>query len=137
VASSVNATKLYTTAAVSRDDNRVEVDGADPGWLPIVEPAELGGQGGGWDPERLYAAALATCLHQSLVLIASGGGHDLAGSAVRAEISLSKRGAEVYDLTAELTVDLPGVADQGTRRAVVDQAVDHCPLAGGWQVTVR
>ncbi|MGX7825843.1 OsmC family protein [Actinokineospora sp. 24-640] len=133
----MNATKLYSTAAVSRaDTNRVEVDGADPGSLVIAEPVELGGSGGGWDPERLYAAALATCLHQSLVLVASTGGHDTTGSTVRAEVSLGASGAEAYELDAHLVVEIPEVAGAEARRGLVDQAVGHCPLAGGWTVTI-
>ncbi|MFJ6674670.1 OsmC family protein [Actinosynnema sp. NPDC091369] len=125
-------TKLYSTAAVSRD-GRVEVDGAA---LTVTQPAELGGTGGGWDPERLFAAALATCLHQSLVLTASSGGHDTGGSAVRAEVSLSAHGAQQYDLTARLFVELPNVTDEGQRRTLVDRAAQHCPLADGWEVSV-
>ncbi|GGS55113.1 MULTISPECIES: OsmC family protein [Actinokineospora] len=131
----MNGTKLYSTAAVSRDGGRVEVDGAEPDSLAIVQPAELGGSGGGWDPERLYAAALATCLHQSLVIVASSGGHDTSGSSVRAEVTLGESGAEAYDLRARLVVALPNV-DTDDRRQLVDQAVGHCPLAGGWDVSL-
>lgn len=127
--------KLYSTAAVSRD-GRVEVDGAEPTALVVTQPVELGGSGGGWDPERLFAAALATCVHQTLVLIASSGGHDTEGSTVRAEVSLSERGAARYDLDARLFVELPNVTDDEQRRTLVDRAAQHCPLANGWEVSI-
>ncbi|QQQ74123.1 OsmC family protein [Saccharothrix sp. 6-C] len=129
-------TKLYSTAAVSRD-GRVEVDDAEGTALAVTQPVELGGSGHGWDPERLFAAALATCLHQSLVLTASSGGHDTEGSAVRAEVSLSAHGAQRYDLDARLVVELPNVTDDAQRRTLVDRAAQHCPLANGWEVSVR
>ncbi|MFD1146481.1 OsmC family protein [Saccharothrix hoggarensis] len=128
-------TKLYSTAAVSRD-GRVEVDGAEPTALAVTQPAELGGSGGGWNPEGLFAAALATCVHQSLVLLASSGGHDTHGSAVRAEVSLSEHGAQQYEINARLFVELPNVADAEQRRTLVDQAAQHCPLADGWEVSL-
>ena len=37
-------TKLYSTAAVSRN-GRVEVDGAEPTALTVIQPVELGGSG--------------------------------------------------------------------------------------------
>ncbi|MFD0203330.1 MULTISPECIES: OsmC family protein [Saccharothrix] len=128
---------LYTTSAVSRaDSRRVEVEGAEPGGLAIVEPPELGGRGDGWDPERLYAAALATCLHQSLVVLASTEGKDTTGSVVRAQVRLGDHGAQSYTIDARLVVELPNVRDPDRRRELVDRAAQHCPLAGGWDVSV-
>jgi osmotically inducible protein OsmC len=123
---------LYSTAAISRADSRnVRVEGADPPALSIADPRELGGSESGWDPERLYAAALATCLHQSVVLVASAGDVDTTHSAVRAEVQLSERGAERYEVEAHLTVELPDIPDQNRRRELLDQAVRHCPLVKG------
>ncbi|MFE9749466.1 OsmC family protein [Saccharothrix saharensis] len=128
-------TKLYSTSAVSRN-GRVEVDGAEPTALTVIQPVELGGSGGGWDPERLFAAALATCVHQSLVVIASSAGHDTEGSAVRAEVTLSGHGAQQYDLDARLVVELPNITDDDRRRTLVDRVAQHCPLVNGWEVSV-
>ncbi|TQM78685.1 organic hydroperoxide reductase OsmC/OhrA [Saccharothrix saharensis] len=127
--------KLYNTAAVSRN-GRVEVDGAEPTALPVIQPVELGGSGGGWNPEHLFAAALATCVHQSLVLLASSAGHDTEGSTVRAEVTLSGHDAQQYDLAARLVVELPNITDHEQRRTLVDRVARHCPLANGWEMSV-
>jgi lipoyl-dependent peroxiredoxin len=127
--------QLYTTTATSSAD-AVRVDNADPAELRVAAPRELAGQGGGWNSEQLYAAALATCLHQSIVLIASSGGDDVRECGVTASVSLRHVGPEKYDLDARLVVELPGVADDRRRQDLVDLAVSHAPLIGGWPVKV-
>ncbi|GAA1313134.1 OsmC family protein [Saccharothrix xinjiangensis] len=126
------ATNLYSTTAVSNSGS-VRVDGTAD--LPVAAPTELGGPGGGWNSEQLYAASLATCLHQSIVLIASSAGDDTSDCAVSAGVTLRHEGAEKYDVDARLKVELPNVPEQ-RRQALVDLAVSHAPLIGGWPVTV-
>ncbi|MFI9011858.1 OsmC family protein [Actinosynnema sp. NPDC053489] len=126
-------TGLYTARAVSRDD-AVSVEGATPDRLAVHSPGELGGPDGGWNPERLYAAALATCLHQSLVLVSSSAGVDTADASVRAEVTLRTDDGGAYHLDAALRVDLPG-ADPGARERLVGLAAAHCPMVDESQVT--
>ncbi|MFC6093189.1 OsmC family protein [Saccharothrix sp. BKS2] len=126
------ATNLYSTTAVSNAGSVRVDDSAD---LPVAAPTELGGPGGGWNSEQLYAAALATCLHQSIVLMASSAGDDTSGCVVSAGVSLRHEGAEKYDVDARLKVELPNVPEQ-RRQELVDLAISHAPLIGGWPVTV-
>ncbi|GGP54563.1 OsmC family protein [Saccharothrix coeruleofusca] len=129
-----SATQLYTTTAVSTRAS-VRVDDAEPAELAVAAPRELAGPGGGWNPEQLYAAALATCLHQSLAVIASSAGDDLTGCQVTAGVSLRHEGTQTYDLDARLKVELPGVPEE-RRQDLVDLAVSHAPMIGGWHVAV-
>lgn len=127
---------LYRTTAVSdAASGRVRVDGAEPASLPVAAPDALGGPGRAWNPEALYAAALATCLHQSLVLVASERGCDTSGSAVSATVTLRREGGHGYAIDAALEVRLPGVTDEGGRREVVELAKARCPLADGFGVS--
>ncbi len=125
----------YTTRAVS-EDAAVRVEGATPDRLAVHAPKELGGPDGGWDPERLYAAALATCLHQSVVLIASSAGVSTADSAVHAEVTVRGRSAASCELEAALRVELPGASDADERERLIARAAAHCPLVDESQVTV-
>jgi len=118
--------------AVSQD-GQVRVAGVEPETLSLVGDGEGAGQS--WNPERLYAAALATCLHQAVVLAASTGGFDTEDSAVRAEAKLFHDTAQGYSVDARLSVSLPGVPAE-RRQGVVDQATHHCPLVNGWTVEV-
>lgn len=126
---------LYTAEAVSYN-GAVSVDGASPDRLTVRASQELGGPDGGWNPERLYAAALATCLHQSIVLVGSTTGADTGGSAVHAEVTLREHRAESYKMDAAMHVELPGVADAATRERILAQATTRCPLVDESQVTV-
>ncbi|ANZ43343.1 hypothetical protein BBK82_37350 [Lentzea guizhouensis] len=96
----------------------------------------VGDGDGAWDPEKLYAAALATCLHQAVVLAATTGDLDTSGSAVRARVTLNHENAQDYSIDAKLSITLPNVP--GDRRAdLLDQAVRHCPLVNGWSVDLE
>ncbi|ACU35840.1 OsmC family protein [Actinosynnema pretiosum subsp. pretiosum] len=131
----MTAAELHTSIATAAEAG-VVVDGAESGELPTGLPAHLGGRGGGWAPEDLYAAALASCLHQTVVRMAASGGHSTTGSSVSAAVGLRHDGAERLDFEVRFKVELPGVADEAARRDLVDLSVSHCPMVGGWPVDV-
>jgi lipoyl-dependent peroxiredoxin len=131
------STDLYVTTAVSQEGKvRVVDDGHDTAELTVRAPTELGGPGGGWNAEQLYAAAVATCLHQSLVIVASTAGADTSDSAVHVRVTLGEHGAEAYDVAAVARVELPNVDDDGPRGRLVDQAARRCPLVDESQVSL-
>ncbi|NJQ00409.1 OsmC family protein [Streptomyces zingiberis] len=130
---------LYTTAAESRPGvTEVRLGGDGGRTLPVANPTAPGGSpdGDGWAPEQLYAAAVATCMHQALELAAGLRGADTGGSRVTAEVSLEHDGPLRYSLAAEVTVELPGL-DGAVRDAVIDEAVRSCPLVAGVRVNGR
>ncbi len=91
-------TRIQTAAATSRG-GAVDIEGADA--LTVV----AAGEGDGLTAEHLYAAALATCLHQAVVLTASERGVDAEGSSVTVEVTLTHDGAQEYGLAAVLALD--------------------------------
>lgn len=134
------ATNLYTTSVTStggRDGSVRSDDGIVD--LPLKAPQELGGPGGATNPEQLFAAGYAACLHSALVLVASSQGVDTTGSTVQATTRLGKDDGGAYTLAVELTVSLPQ-ADEETRARVLEQAHQTCPYsratAGNIEVTV-
>ncbi|MTE17999.1 osmotically inducible protein C [Streptomyces sp. TRM43335] len=117
---------LYSAEARSlHGTGRVDVSGR--AGLPVGAPGELGGSGHGYDPEQLYAAALATCLHQAVVIAATETGVDPTGSEVTARVRLRTGGGQHYAFAATADVSLPS-ADDGQRERVVAQALRICPL---------
>lgn len=118
---------LYSAQARSlHGTGRVDVSGR--AGLPVGAPGELGGSGHGYDPEQLYAAALATCLHQAVVIAAGETGVDPAGSEVTARVRLSTGGSQHYAFTATADVALPS-ADDAQRERVIAQALRICPIS--------
>ncbi|GAA2435570.1 OsmC family protein [Streptomyces macrosporus] len=117
---------LYRAQARSRHGTgRVDIPGR--AGIPVGAPSELGGSGQGYDPEQLYAAALATCLHQALVIAATETGVDPAGSEVTARVRLSDGGAQHYAFDATAEVSLPS-AEGDRRERVIAQALRICPI---------
>ncbi|WP_410665361.1 OsmC family protein [Amycolatopsis sp. lyj-84] len=108
--------------------------GAGPGGLSMADDQD--GSGDGWNPERLYAAALATCLHQAVVVVASTSDLDTTGSVVRGQVKLIHETGLDYSVDARLSVSLPEIP-QTRRQSVLDQAVIHCPLVNGWPVNLE
>ncbi|HZG05941.1 MAG TPA: OsmC family protein [Streptomyces sp.] len=116
---------LYSAQARSRHGTgRVDISGRDG--LPVGAPEELGGSGQGYDPEQLYAAALATCLHQAVVIAATESGVAPSGSEVTVRVRLSNSGAQNYTFDATADVSLPAAGDQ--RERVVARALRICPV---------
>ncbi|PJE95265.1 osmotically inducible protein C [Streptomyces carminius] len=117
---------LYSAEARSlHGTGRVDVSGR--AGLPVGAPRELGGTGQGYDPEQLYAAALATCLHQAVVIAATETGVDPADSEVTARVHLGDGGAQRYTFAATAEVSLPSAGDR--RERVIEHALRICPLA--------
>ncbi|WP_431782673.1 OsmC family protein [Streptomyces chumphonensis] len=118
---------LYTASVASAGDLvRIDSDGRT---LPVSAPPALNSpDGAAWNPEQFYAAAVATCLHQTLGVVGSEMGADLGGSSVTAEVSLRHDGAMRFSFSTRVAVDLPGV-DDDTRERVVREAMRSCPVA--------
>lgn len=119
--------ELYRVAAHSRSaDSHVSTDDASIDLL-VKAPPELGGPGGGANPEALFAAAYATCLHAAVALVASGQGVDTSASEVHATTRIG-RDDQGYVWGVDVDIVLPG-ADEEARQRIVDQAARICPIA--------
>ncbi|MEZ2349928.1 Ohr family peroxiredoxin [Caballeronia sp. RCC_10] len=92
-------------------------------------PAELGGSGGGTNPEQLFAAGYAACFHGALILLAAREGVTTNGAAVVATISFSRDPMDgLFMLAADICVHLPGV-ERELARALVRNTERFCPYA--------
>ncbi|GIH17872.1 organic hydroperoxide resistance protein [Rugosimonospora africana] len=121
---------LYTAEANSIGDGRsgkvATTDGLFEADLAV--PVEMGGPGGGNNPEQLFAAGYAACFHSALRLVGRREGADVEGSEVTARVGLGPNGSGGFALTVQLLVHLPGVEhDQAQRLA--EQAHQVCPYS--------
>src|SRR5258708_13895365 len=84
---------IYTTSAIAsggRDGHAATTDGSLD--VKLARPKELGGKGGGNNPEHLFAAGYAPCFLTSLQFVASQGGPKVpANSEVQATVGLGPR----------------------------------------------
>ncbi|HEY0216216.1 MAG TPA: organic hydroperoxide resistance protein [Cellulomonas sp.] len=134
---------VYTATATSTGNARagghtVSSDGILDVTLAI--PTEMGGPGGGTNPEQLFAAGYASCFHSALKGVAAAAKVTITDSAVIADIGISPNGAGGYQLSAALHVELGGV-DQATAEKLVEQAHQVCPYSnatrGNIEVTLE
>jgi organic hydroperoxide reductase OsmC/OhrA len=121
------AEDIYSTTATSSRGS-VRIDGRGDLAYAVGEPGD--GIADPLNPERLYAAALATCLHQSLTIAATTLGMEPGESVVTAEVTLAARGDGGYELRAAVEVYLPGASTDSLYDAVTREALRLCPLVG-------
>lgn len=121
---------LYTTTAFSTSSpDRVTFLNAQHQSLDVVAPPVFNApKGEGWAPEQFYAAAVATCLHQAIAVVASELGADLTDSRISAEVQLEHSGALRYSLKTTASAELPAV-DVGIRDRLLQEAMRVFPLA--------
>jgi Ohr subfamily peroxiredoxin len=92
-------------------------------------PAELGGPGGGTNPEQLFAAGYAACFHGALFLLAAKANVPIPDAAVEVSVAFGRDPMDgLYMLTADVRIHLPGV-----ERAMAEELVRNterlCPYA--------
>ncbi|MCP2262777.1 organic hydroperoxide resistance protein [Promicromonospora thailandica] len=136
------ADSIYTAVATSTGEGRAGGHTvSDDGVLDIklAVPTEMGGPGGGTNPEQLFAAGWASCFHSALKGVAAAQKIKISDSAVIAEVGIHPTEGGAYGLSAALHVELAGV-DQETADSLVAAAHQVCPYSnatrGNIDVTV-
>jgi len=90
-------------------------------------PQEMGGPGGGTNPEQLFAAGYAACFQGALGVVGRRHEVDTSSSVVRCRVSIGPTG-EAFGLAVELDVEVPGV-DAATCEQLVAEAHQVCPYS--------
>ena len=101
------------------DDKVLDVD--------LRTPKEMGGPGGGTNPEQLFAVGYGACFQGALGLAGKELGIDTSKSVVNSEVGIGKEG-ESFGISVKLTVTVPGV-DQDTAQKVVERTHELCPYS--------
>jgi Ohr subfamily peroxiredoxin len=130
--------KYKTTATASgggRDGRTALADGTMD--LQLVVPKELGGPGGdGANPEKLFALGYSACFLGALRVAANQTRIKLPeGSTVTATIGIGPRSEGGFGITAELDVNLPGLAEAEARK-LVDTTHTICPYSNAIKASV-
>lgn len=120
---------LYSTQATATGGRSGHVETSD-GVLSVnlARPKELGGQGGGTNPEQLFAAGYSACFGSALQLVAGKQKAPLQDAAITATVGLQPNGQGGFQLTAALLVETKGV-DQSTAEALAATAHKVCPYS--------
>lgn len=119
---------VYKTTMLTQGGRSGQVQSEDGSFkLGLAVPAEMGGKGGGPNPEQLFAAAFGACFEHSLRHIARNDKLPLRGCYVEATLSMYVNFEGAYRMALSLTAFLAGPLDQATADALVERAKGICP----------
>ena len=103
------------------EDGQLEVD--------LRLPEDLGGQGGGTNPEQLFAIGFAACFEGALGVVARRQGAEVADAAIDSQVKLLPTPERGFKLAVALDVSLPSVQDGEIARELVAAAHQVCPYS--------
>jgi osmotically inducible protein OsmC len=103
------------------DDGALEVD--------LRMPKEMGGEGGGTNPEQLFAVGYASCFESALKLVARRERVEADDVSVQSAVTLTPTPERAFLLSVELDVALPSVDDADEAVKLVELAHQVCPYS--------
>ena len=91
-------------------------------------PKEMGGEGGGTNPEELFAVGYAACFESALAGVARRGHIDVGEVSIESAVSLLPTGDGGFKLAVTLDVSLQGI-DHDVTAELVRGAHQVCPYS--------
>jgi osmotically inducible protein OsmC len=92
-------------------------------------PAELGGEGGGTNPEELFAVGFAACFESALATVARRTKDEPGDVAIDSKVMLLPTEERGFKLAVELDVTLPGIDDGEKAVELVRLTHKVCPYS--------
>jgi lipoyl-dependent peroxiredoxin len=100
--------------------------------VQLRPPKELGGDGGGTNPEQLFAIGYAACFEAAMLLAAQHAKvpvEQVADATIDAKVMLVRAGERALKLAVELAVELPALDDRERAAEIVRIAHGICPYS--------
>jgi len=121
---------LYTAHATVTGGRDAGHGATSDGTLDVQlrTPPELGGEGGGTNPEQLFAVGYAACFHSALRLVGRQDKVDVSDSSVGARVSLGQLDNGGFGLAVELEITLPNL-DHDAAQELAYKAHQVCPYS--------
>ncbi len=108
--------------------------------VDIRRPVELGGAGGGTNPEQLFAVDYGACFQSAMSLAGKQFGVDTSRSTLTARVALGPVDGGRYGLAVELEVAIPGV-EREVAEKILKRTHEVCPYSnatrGNIEVTLK
>jgi osmotically inducible protein OsmC len=109
--------------------------------LHLRTPVEMGGDGGGTNPEQLFAVGYAACFEGALGVVGRRERVDLGEVAIDSEVSLITTEHRGFNVAVVLDVSLPAISDPSQAVSIVAAAHEVCPYSnatrGNVEVTLK
>ena len=110
-------------------DGRLEVD--------LRLPTEMGGDGGGTNPEQLFAVGYAACFEGALGVVGRREDVDLTNASIDSKVSLITTEERGFNVAVDLDVTLPTVDDAEQAKRLVAAAHQVCPYSNATRGTIE
>jgi osmotically inducible protein OsmC len=124
--------RVLYTAEATVTGGRVEGHGrTDDGALDVQlrSPTEMGGDGGGTNPEQLFAVGFAACFESALGVVARRERVETGDVSIDSRVSLLPTEERGFKLAVELDVTLPQVEDAEQAVRIAAAAHQVCPYS--------
>jgi lipoyl-dependent peroxiredoxin len=97
--------------------------------VQLRSPKEMGGEGGGTNPEQLFAVGYAACFESALGVVGRRERAEVGDVSIDSRVSLRPTKERGFTLAAELHVTLPQVQDPEQAARIVAAAHRVCPYS--------
>lgn len=123
-------THLYTTHATI-SGGRSGHGRTDDGQLDVslARPVEMGGEGGGTNPEQLFAVGYGACFEGALGVTGRRRKVDLGETSVLSMVSLHALEDGSFRIDVALDIEIPGITDDALAVELVQEAHRVCPYS--------
>jgi len=97
--------------------------------VQLRRPKEMGGEGGGTNPEQLFAVGYAACFESAIGTVGRREHIEVGEVSIRSRVSLLPAEDRTYTLAVELDVTLPLIQDPERAARIVAAAHRVCPYS--------
>jgi lipoyl-dependent peroxiredoxin len=105
--------------------------------VQLRTPIEMGGDGGGTNPEQLFAVGYAACFEGALGVVGRRERVDLGPVSIESEVSLITTESRGFTVAVGLDVSLPGISDPEHAISIVTAAHEVCPYSNATRGNVE
>jgi osmotically inducible protein OsmC len=97
--------------------------------VDLRSPPEMGGEGGGTNPEQLFAIGFAACFESALGVVGRRQKVEAEDAAIASAVKLLPTGEGGFKLAVDMDVTLPSIDDPDKAVEVVRAAHGVCPYS--------
>ena len=132
--------KVVYTAAATVTGGREQGHGKTTDGVLEVQlrlPSEMGGDGGGTNPEQLFAIGYAACFEGALGVAARRAKAEVGDASIDSKVNLITTEDRGFNVAVELDVTLPQVQDPEEAKQIVAAAHEICPYSNATRGNVE
>ena len=130
---------VYTAEATvtgGRDDGHGTTEDGELD-VQLRSPNEMGGDGGGTNPEQLFAVGYAACFEGALGVVGRREKAEVGDVSIDSKVSLITTEERGFNVAVELDVTLPQVQDAEQAKRIVAEAHKVCPYSNATRGNVE